>query len=111
MPNALQNETRPCWTQEDWMQPVRQRLLRVDSILFHMRANDLEAVVKRQGNGVWQTVSENRIHRRDHTKIRKQRIDNSVKTMAYAVRRTMRLISGGTPRRTGAPTVPRPRFT
>jgi hypothetical protein len=47
-----------------------------------MRANDLEAVVKRQGNGGWQTVSENRIQRKDYTKIRKQRIDNSVKAMA-----------------------------
>ena len=27
------------------------------------------------------------------------------------MRRTIKLISGGTPRRTGAPTVPKPRFT
>src|SRR5215831_14679692 len=37
--------------------------------------------------------------------------DHAARPSGYALHRVMRVISGDTPSRTGAPTVPRPRFT
>lgn len=64
------------------MQPIRQTLLRVDSILFCMSANDLEAVVQRSKTAQFEGSFRKLNLQLDHTKIGKQRIDNSLTILA-----------------------------
>lgn len=64
------------------MQPVRQRLLKADSIFFRMRANDLEAVIKpRKEHSFEGSFRKQNLQGKGNTETRKERIDNSVRIL------------------------------